>query len=455
VLGAARASGRLALLAATSTALWIAAADTAKAAPHGLNGPIAYVSDAAIGNDDIYLSYGPGTLPVRLTSDPGLDRQPAFSPDGTRIAFYSTRDTAEFPNDRRDSELYVMDVSGRNVRRLTNNDASDFAPAWSPNGKKIAFGSNRDGNNEIYLMRTEGTKVKRLTNDVASDQFPAFSPDGTEIAFQRALGSNQEIFTLALDDDPVTGRREATLTNLTNHPMLDALPDYSPDGAKLTFSSNRGAGNDVDVWTMNADGSGAENLTETLASTNDRWSSWSPQGDRIVFWSGIGTGLQPDAEILLLAPADGSLINLTGNAVSDIEPDWGPTVDGSGTAAGPGRSDRNRAATGDAATNWYSELEEIGEGAPPGDELVLTPKKVAAAVHALQRGRGRLQPRRARFGRPEDGSLRCARGRQSDVRRHRRQATARPLGHHAGAPERRARARLRGHRHRRGPTTGR
>jgi hypothetical protein len=112
--------------------------------------------------------------------------------------------------------------------------------------------------------------------------------------------------------------------------MLDALPDYSPDGSRLTFSSNRGAGGDVDVWTMNADGSAAQNMTEPLASTNDRWSSWSPQGDRIVFWFGTAGGLGPDAEILLLAPADGSLLNLTGNATSDIEPDWGPAFDDAG-----------------------------------------------------------------------------------------------------------------------------
>jgi TolB protein len=314
--------GHVLLLATASAALLLA--DAATAAFRGADGPIAYVNNGGIGNDDIYLSSGPGAPPIRLTTDPGLDRQPAFSPDGSQIAFFSTRDSAEFPNPTGDSELYVMDVSGANVRRLTDNQASDFAPAWSPNGKKIAFTSNRDGNNEIYLMRTDKSKVKRLTDDSASDQFPAFAPDGSQIAFQRALGTNQEIFTLALDDDPATGRTEGTLTNLTNHPMLDALPDFSPDGTKLTFSSNRGTGGDVDVWTINADGSGAQNMTETLSSTNDRWSSWSPQGDRIVFWSGIGNGLQPDAEILLLTPSDGSLINLTGNAISDIEPDWGP-----------------------------------------------------------------------------------------------------------------------------------
>jgi Tol biopolymer transport system component len=90
-------------------------------------------------------------------------------------------------------------------------------------------------------MRTDKSKVKRLTEDPASDQFPAFAPEGSQIAFQRALGTNQEIFTLALDDDPATGRTEGTLTNLTNHPLLDTLPDFSPDGTSSPSAATAAA----------------------------------------------------------------------------------------------------------------------------------------------------------------------------------------------------------------------
>lgn len=88
-----------------------------------------------------------GTDQTRLTSDPGKDGFPVWSPDGSRIAFQSDRDG--------NFEVYVMDADGSNVVRLTDDPAGDGFPDWSPDGSQIAFASNRDGNFEIYVMDAE------------------------------------------------------------------------------------------------------------------------------------------------------------------------------------------------------------------------------------------------------------------------------------------------------------
>ena len=108
---------------------------------------------------------------INITNHPTSDLGPAWSPDGTLIAFYSFRDHS--------FEIYVMNADGKNPINLTNNVAHDTSPAWSPDGSKIAFQSDRDErlrNFEIYLMNTDGTNQVNLTNHPAKDFEPAWSP---------------------------------------------------------------------------------------------------------------------------------------------------------------------------------------------------------------------------------------------------------------------------------------
>jgi len=100
---------------------------------------------------------------------------PAWSPNGTKIAFQSSRDG--------NPEIYVMNADGSNSTRLTENRANDEFPVWSPDGSKIAFISNRDGQQDIYIMNADGSNVTRLTDNSIREISLSWSPDGTKIAF--------------------------------------------------------------------------------------------------------------------------------------------------------------------------------------------------------------------------------------------------------------------------------
>ena len=113
--------------------------------------------------------------PVRLTNAIGDDRAATYSPDGTKLAFDTTRDG--------NNEVYVMDSDGSNPRRLTYDPGWDWGQAWSPDGRWIAFNSNWAGDAEIYVMAADGTAVRRLTDIPGGDAAPSWSPDGRRIAF--------------------------------------------------------------------------------------------------------------------------------------------------------------------------------------------------------------------------------------------------------------------------------
>jgi len=149
----------------------------------------------------------------QLTDNPANDYEPAWSPDGKTIAFVSERDDTP--------HIYLMDIDGSNQRRLTSNDMNELEPAWSPDGKEIAFLSE-EGNvhSNIYIVDVDGTNIRNLTDTTDYlNENPAWSPDGTMIAFWSDREGNHEIYSIRLDG---TG-----LTNLTNNPAEDENPSWS------------------------------------------------------------------------------------------------------------------------------------------------------------------------------------------------------------------------------------
>lgn len=215
---------------------------------------------------DIILVNSNRTFTAQLTTHPAPDTDPAWSRDGKKIAFTSQRDG--------NSEIYLMNADGTGQTRLTVGSAIDDRPTLSPTGGKIAFVSDRDGNREIYVINSDGTNAIRLTTDVASDSDPDWSPDGTKIAFGSDREGTSGIFVMNADG---TGLRR-----LTSNSRPERQPAWSPDGTKIAFS-RAGSANTRDIYIMKFDGTGVTQFTPGFEGASDP--SWSPDGSKMAFGS--------------------------------------------------------------------------------------------------------------------------------------------------------------------------
>ena len=263
------------------------------------------------GNEEIYVMNADGTAQTNLTNHLSGDWEPAFSPDGSRIAFVSGRDAGS------NAEIYVMNSDGSDQVNITKNPAGDNRePDWSPDGSRIAFQSNRDGNGEIYVMDPDGSGQTNITNDPSDDYEPSWSPNGDRIAFR----SNREFDRQDGHWDIYVMNADGTgQTNLTNNPMsIDAQPSWSPDGSKIAFQSRRD--NNWDIYVMNSDGSGQKRLT--IKSGLETQPVWSLDGRKIAF---VSTGDGPGAGEIYTMNSDGSdQVNVTNSLANDSDPAWGP-----------------------------------------------------------------------------------------------------------------------------------
>jgi Tol biopolymer transport system component len=271
---------------------------------------------------DVYsLDMNENTL-VNLTNFPGIDDNPAWSPNGERLTFQSNR--------AGDENIYVMQANGTLQTPLTDDPAVDIDPSWSSDGRTIAFSSDRGGPFDIYLMSDSGADQRALAPFNADDRGPRWPPPPAPIVGELAVAAGFQTDRrdiLVISD---TGGKRVEVLKSDNSD--ETMPDWSPDGKRIVLASNLGGS--YDIYIVNADGSG-EPIQLTDHPGADMHPAWSPDGTKIAFEAKRDEG---DWDVWVIEVDGSNQRNLTANSpANDGNPSWSP--DGTQIVFSTNRSD--------------------------------------------------------------------------------------------------------------------
>lgn len=310
------------------------------------NGKIVFISDRNYNGLSIWTMNSDGSNPTRLTDDksrserlanfiPVYDGSPVWSPDGTKIAFISNRDYY--------FAVWVMNADGSNARLVTDKVIDAGEPAWSPDGAKIAFSGGARGSVmmtlpsvNIYVVNVDGSGLTQLTENSGMNGNPAWSPDGKQIAFSRTGKpvSQTKIWLMNAD-----GSDQRILPNPQNNEGFHGVqPRWSPDGTRILFVGQRLCRNipTSGIYVMNADGSNNRPITNDTKNCGGYGpAKWSPDGTKILagFLPERDGILEPIPEIVIMNADGSNQINISNrgrykkisqSTFTDVQADWQP-----------------------------------------------------------------------------------------------------------------------------------
>lgn len=215
---------------------------------------IAFTSYRKLGEAGLYLLDLEAGKIVPISTR-GTNFSPSFSPDGKKLAFCSSMDA--------NSEIYVAAADGKNIKRLTFNEAIDTAPSWSPTSREIAFVSDRSGSPQIYLMDAEGSNVRRVSFGGTYHDSPAWSPTGDRIVYVSRVENIFDLYVLNL--------RTNQITKLTESNARNESPIWSPDGRHIIFTSNLDG--TLQLYSIDYDATNLRRLTSQGANKLPDWSN--------------------------------------------------------------------------------------------------------------------------------------------------------------------------------------
>lgn len=270
---------------------------------HGAFGTrIAYVQTQGQ-NKEIFVADFNGANPVQVTHDGSIALSPAWSRDGSQLAYTSYRDG--FP------KIYAVNVASGARRLLFGMSNLNITPAWKPGGGALAITLSMGGSPGIYLVSDSGSIISKLVNSSSIDVSPSWSPDGARLAYVSSESGNPQIYVL----DVASGQKR----RLTYQGSYNTSPRWSPKGDSIAF--NGMAGGRHNIFVMKADGGGAQQLT---GEGNNEGPTWSPDG-RLIAFSSTRDG---SSAIWVMTVADKSARRLTASGGGQILPDWSPRPEG-------------------------------------------------------------------------------------------------------------------------------
>ena len=272
---------------------------------------IAFTSDRDASKErrskELYIVDYDGFNPRRVTVNGSLNILPAWSPDGRSIAYVSYRQGSP--------RIFLASIfEGKSTPNVSGEkgDSQAFAPAFSPDGKRIAYASNRSGSMNIWVVNTDGSGAHRLTSTTASDTAPCWSPTGQEIAFTSNRGGTPQIWLM--DTEGLNVRRLTSVGNYNDAAAWNPSKQY----AEIAYTSRLESGGGFDIAVVDLASRQVRQITQGRGSCE--YPAWAPNGRHLVFACNRGGTWQ-----ITVADREGrSLQTLSTGPGSNAQPDWGP-----------------------------------------------------------------------------------------------------------------------------------